>query len=970
MTANDALISACLGGIHEAEVILAGVRKSLSVLQRDVRVKQDGNGDVMLHSSEVLHAAAEAAEGTGPAEPPLTTTFHLSESAPQSAQVALPLPTKPMTLNVSAWKKTSLSFVGSETKDASNEVDRKLEQLVGPSGFCDALDRTREKPFRSADEFNVSPSHNDQNIKANDANQSTFARRSDTIQSEKTTLKKNSFILDQIHMETLIANSGDAQTQEEDNLHRWDYRKGSQPEGSVSLVFKDFCVSFVFSRFPVVIIHPDSHFSTWWLGIGMLFILVEAFSMPFLLSFDVPVQGALLVSMTVMNIFFLSDILVNFSTGIYAKNGSLILCPHELCKRYVKSWFLFDLMTAIPWEWVVNFSGSEDFSQSMRMLRFARMLRLTRLFKLVKFKVLNDKLNSIIESSEALGFCVGVARVLVLLYGVTHWAACGFYLVGIQGKRKGKPCWLDHNLVSGVPENDVSCRYLFALYFTLTTMTTVGYGDITASNVNEAFFVLGLLCVASVVFAGLMGTLMSLVSSLQLRSQERQEKRLVLSRYMTWRDVPRKLKTRIKSYLNFIWEDIGGFDEYENDIKALLPPVLGSELCYHVYGHILHWSPFLGWMQNEAFFVKDLAANVNTIFLVCGDTVFRMGMPNEQIYVLIDGQLFLSQSMTNQVRGATTQATDLNDDPVKFESNSVLKKFSVPRCKDDGLIHALMVQRVLNAFQLPVGETAPTSAGTSLSRDDDVNEPVVNSELFGANALSEASAKLSFDDELRRHACIKMQRAWKRRKLTRKQQSDATSKSTNSAGSNSSSAKAKAAHMSPHMMMAKTVHSPAYLGESCLWVPLEEWDTAKPPKYLYSATARTRCELLHIARTAIHQTILRYPDLLEERFDAFRRTVTDRLMDFGIVGDIVQSEVPLVNWSEMDLAMPEQEASAMDQERRGTLLREMMPTPGRPVDPKSSPFGMTREGSRIIMREGSRTIMREGSRTIMSVPRK
>ena len=34
-------------------------------------------------------------------------------------------------------------------------------------------------------------------------------------------------------------------------------------------------------------------------------------------------------------------------------------------------------------------------------------------------------------------------------------------------------------------------RYIWSLYFSITTMTTVGYGDISATNQYEAIFLMG-----------------------------------------------------------------------------------------------------------------------------------------------------------------------------------------------------------------------------------------------------------------------------------------------------------------------------------------------------------------------------------------------------------------------------------------------------------------------------------------------
>ena len=39
-----------------------------------------------------------------------------------------------------------------------------------------------------------------------------------------------------------------------------------------------------------------------------------------------------------------------------------------------------------------------------------------------------------------------------------------------------------------IEDLDPEAKYLFALYFTVTTITTVGYGDISANNPTEQLF--------------------------------------------------------------------------------------------------------------------------------------------------------------------------------------------------------------------------------------------------------------------------------------------------------------------------------------------------------------------------------------------------------------------------------------------------------------------------------------------------
>ena len=54
---------------------------------------------------------------------------------------------------------------------------------------------------------------------------------------------------------------------------------------------------------------------------------------------------------------------------------------------------------------------------------------------------------------------------------------------------------------------------MLAVYFTVTTMTTVGYGDMSANTTIERFFCVFLMIVGVVVFTFISGSLASVLSN-------------------------------------------------------------------------------------------------------------------------------------------------------------------------------------------------------------------------------------------------------------------------------------------------------------------------------------------------------------------------------------------------------------------------------------------------------------------------
>jgi hypothetical protein len=155
-----------------------------------------------------------------------------------------------------------------------------------------------------------------------------------------------------------------------------------------------------------------------------------------------------------------------------------------------------DFLSGIPWEWIPDNGGAvSNMSKNFRFLKGLRLLRILRLLRLMRMGLVGDAVEVVVESNRLFVFATGVLRVLFLLFGVTHWGACAWYIIGCSPDEEGEDSWVQHYI------HDIQSlyvRYTYSLYFTLTTMTTVGYGDIAAQNFTEVKFVLVLLVFESV----------------------------------------------------------------------------------------------------------------------------------------------------------------------------------------------------------------------------------------------------------------------------------------------------------------------------------------------------------------------------------------------------------------------------------------------------------------------------------------
>ena len=135
-----------------------------------------------------------------------------------------------------------------------------------------------------------------------------------------------------------------------------------------------------------------------------------------------------------------------------------------------------------------------------------KLIKLTRLTRILKFLKNKTKLAETIREFLKLGN--GLERVVIFAFGfflVCHIIGC-LWAIGAQFDESGKITWLDN-----MEEDDSA--YLTAFYFTVTTITTVGYGDISGGTEVEKVFCIFIQVIGVIGFSVASGALASIMTS-------------------------------------------------------------------------------------------------------------------------------------------------------------------------------------------------------------------------------------------------------------------------------------------------------------------------------------------------------------------------------------------------------------------------------------------------------------------------
>lgn len=259
-------------------------------------------------------------------------------------------------------------------------------------------------------------------------------------------------------------------------------------ENKVKNNYKCDCKSTFLERIFDFLLFEETHiFIVIWNSILSFMLIYVVIITPYYISF-ISNDSILLSRLEeIINIIFIIDILMTFNIS-YKVDGKFEKNRWNIFINYLKGWLFIDVVTCIPFEYFfdnsINTSTNGIKSNKIlrvlkitkiyRILRFLKMLRFSRLFKKLKFlSSFQDFLNINYGISKMIGF-------LFIFVITLHIYACLFYYVAILYNENNN--WI---VKKNLLDDSNFRKYLHSIYFTVTTIFTVGFGDITPGNEIE-----------------------------------------------------------------------------------------------------------------------------------------------------------------------------------------------------------------------------------------------------------------------------------------------------------------------------------------------------------------------------------------------------------------------------------------------------------------------------------------------------
>ncbi|NEQ39748.1 MAG: cyclic nucleotide-binding domain-containing protein [Okeania sp. SIO3I5] len=410
------------------------------------------------------------------------------------------------------------------------------------------------------------------------------------------------------------------------------------------------------------IFRPDSKFIRLWEVVIVSITIYNAFLIPFRIAFQIRFDGIWILLYLIGDAILIADIFLRFHLG-YFDRGEYIADPQMIAQYYRSGLLKRHLIASFPGDLIVRIF----FPKSLFIIA---LLRLPRLLRLPQFYRIFNRWETNIHIDPTL---IRMCKLVIFIALITHWVACGWFLIGSLESRYGESWLINKSLESA----STKTQYMNSLYWAITTLTTVGYGDITPATEIEIIFTLIVMFLGISMYAYIIGNVSSLISNIDAAQARYREKLNQIQTYMRENKIPPKLQQKIRDYYQYRWIENRDIRDYH--ILEELPHPLKMKLALQLHKEVIEKVPIFQGATSQ--FVEEIVMALKPEILPPSEYIIREGNWGNEMYFIKRGLVQAFSEKTGSVYRNMAAGTFFGEIALVYEQRRTASIITLTYCE-------------------------------------------------------------------------------------------------------------------------------------------------------------------------------------------------------------------------------------------------------------------------------------------------
>eukprot|EP01137_Pigoraptor_chileana_P025962 Opistho-2@96234 len=376
---------------------------------------------------------------------------------------------------------------------------------------------------------------------------------------------------------------------------------------------------------PRFLIAHDSRFAQVWTTTYLTAMVIDAFVIPFAIAFPEGNDGVpigLLITY-IMDLVLIADIFLRFQWE-YMDGERRVDTAREISRHYRKKQFRWDVFGVFPFDFIALGYGGVYL---LPLLRLNRLVNLPKIFRHFKAEENDIKRET------------GMIRVRMYIIGgflIMHVLACIWHLISCYPTIDGNLTHCRRNGWVSASDGQIGdskfSAYISSLYWTVCSMTSVGYGDILAQNDYERIYACIVMILGVCLFSFVMGNVASAVASADAMRDEFRQKVRTVRQYMAYHDIRADLQMAIDDYYANEWNIKHGVD---TSFYNSLPEAFRAEIALEINRKQLVKVPVF--LDCNEDILKELALRMRPTSILANKFILRRGEESHDMFFLMEG---------------------------------------------------------------------------------------------------------------------------------------------------------------------------------------------------------------------------------------------------------------------------------------------------------------------------------------------